>query len=238
MALLKKKEVPLVILEEIERELDPLFKDISAFFHLIKDENSLYSLIDDDLTSNFFFKIKEHQLRSSDIYYLMEQKPTDKYNLASYEGWVPLKELINRFNKWVSILKNYESVNPTIYNDDPILKSYQESFKKKFDIVDADADTNPFDLEQQIYINTYLNKAKDSIKKLMEGRPEDEQKKFKELEMNVTEIQKNITTETKRKVFEQLTLFWAKAQKIGLDVIKEIFISVSSEIIKKLITSS
>ena len=44
-----------------------------------------------------------------------------------------------------------------------------------------------------------------------------------------------MTKKTKQQIFKRLTKFWAKAQKTGLDVIKEVLINVTAEITKQLL---
>ncbi len=233
----KKKDFHLAVLEEMEKEIQPLLDSGGLFATKIKDEQVLYHLIDNDKESNFFFTINDYQINAGgEILYFIVRKPYTKRDLGNHEGWVPLKTVKLEFDAWIEIIKGYEKAK-FIY-DDPILQSYQEKFEKKFEIIDDDANTSPFDLEQQVFLDKYLDGVQGQVKQLKVGRNEEEQELLTGIENDVSEIKKNLTKESKKKIVQRLSRLWAKAQKVGLDVLKEIFVNVSAEIIKKLMTGA
>lgn len=222
-----KKKIPLAILEALQ----PMVDNNLDLTKTVKDTNSMFHLIDKDENSDFYFKITKQKASSGKINYLIEFKPKSKDNINSHSVWLTLEGVLTAIKNWLELLQAYNKIH-TIY-DDPILKSNQERFEKQFDILDDDADISSFDLSQQIFLNKYLSDVKSKLHRLQEGRSV---KELEELVLEATEIQSELTTATKRQIIKRLSKFWAKAQKIGLDVIKEIFVSVAAELTKRLLT--
>jgi hypothetical protein len=227
-----KKNIPLSILELLQPLADE-FKDLIA---VVKTEDAVFHFIDNDPNSDLFFKIVKLDIKNGKHGYIVEYKPKNKYETILANTWIKHEEIVGNLKHWISIIQGYNKIQ-TIY-DDPILKSNQERFEKQFEILDEDADTVTFNLEQQLFLDQYLDNVKSKIIHLKEGRSENEINELSELEKEVTLIQKDLTKQSKRKIIQMLTKLWAKSQKIGLDVIKEIFVSVTAELAKKLLTGS
>lgn len=225
-----KKKIPLAILEALQ----PVADNNLDLTKIVKDTNSMFHLVDKDKNSDFYFKVTKQEARSGKLNYLIEFKPKSKDNVNPHSVWLTLEGVVTTIKNWLELLQAYNKIH-TIY-DDPILKSNQERFEKQFDIIDDDADTTSFDLSQQIFLDEYLNNVKSKLRALQEGREEKEVKELEELALEATEIQSELTKATKRQIVKRLSKLWAKAQKIGLDVIKEIFVSVTTELAKRLLT--
>lgn len=225
-----KKKIPLAILEALQ----PFADNNLDLTKTVKDTNSIFHLIDKDENSDFYFKLSKQEARSGNLNYLIEYKPTSKDNVNAYSSWVTLERVLTTIKKWLVLLQAYNKIH-TIY-DDPILKSNQERFEKQFDILEDDADTTSFDLEQQIFLDKYLNTVKTRLLALQKGRLENQAKELEELALDAAEIQSGLPKETKRQIVKRLSKLWAKAQKIGLDVIKEIFVSMAADLTKRLLT--
>ena len=74
---------------------------------------------------------------------------------------------------------------------------------------------------------------KKNIKKLEKLKKNQSAEKVIEIEVlekEADEIKNVLTTESKKQVMIRLSKFWGRAQKTGLEVIKEIFVSVTAEI--------
>jgi hypothetical protein len=128
----------------------------------------------------------------------------------------------------------YYNAIQTIY-DDPIIKSNQERFEREFNLVDEDAKASSFDLKQLLFLEDYLETAKSKLLTLKEDADEATKIEIEELEIEAIKIKADLTKQTKYQIFKRLTKFWAKAQKTGLEVIKELFISVTTELTKQLL---
>jgi len=226
-----KKKIPLAILEALQ----PVADNNLDLTKTVKDTNSMFHLVDKDENSDFYFKVTKQEAKSGKLNYLIDFKPRSKDNVNPHSVWLTLEGVLTAIKKWLELLQAYNKIH-TIY-DDPILKSNQERFEKQFDILDEDADTTSFDLSQQIFLDEYLSNVKSKLLALQEGRAEKEVKELEELALEATEIQSDLTKATKRQIVKRLSKLWAKAQKIGLDVIKEIFVSVTAELAKRLLTS-
>ncbi|MES2795250.1 MAG: hypothetical protein V4683_04750 [Bacteroidota bacterium] len=225
-----KKKIPLAILEALQ----PLADNNLDLTKTVKDSNSLFYLIDKDENSDFYFKVSKQEARQGKLLYLIEFKPKSQDNLSPHSVWSTSGGVLTTIKKWLELLQAYDKIH-TIY-DDPIIKSNQERFEKQFDILEDDADTTSFDLEQQIFLDEYLDNVKSKLQALQERRPENQARELEELALEASEIQSGLTKETKRQIVRRLSKLWAKAQKLGFDVIREIFVSVTSELAKRLLT--
>ncbi len=206
----------------------------NLYAHQIKDEQILYHLITNNEEYDFFFKISQALIDPKlGIRYFVTLKPASKRSVDTNESWQSFKELTPIFKTWIDNIKGYENSN---LFDDPILKSYQAEFEKKFEIVDEDADFAPFNLEQQIYLDSYLENVKKQISSFKEGKSEEEQKEFDEIEKEATQVQKELTKGNKRKIIQKISKILAKARKISLDVFNKVAIDYLSEVTVKLLT--
>jgi predicted transcriptional regulator YdeE len=225
-----KKKIPLAILEALQ----PVADNNLDLTKTVKDSNSMFHLVDKDENSDFYFKVSKQEVQGGKLTYLIEFKPKNKENVNPHSAWLPIESVVTSITKWLELLQAYNKIH-TIY-DDPILKSNQERFEKQFEILDDDADSTSFDLEQQMFLDEYLNNVKSKLLALQLGKPENQVIELENLATEASEIQGILTKETKRQIVNRLSKLWAKAQKVGLDVIKEIFVSVTTELAKRLLT--
>lgn len=224
-----KKNIPLVIL----KTLHPIVEKHKEVITPIKNEAAYYHLIDKDSRSDLFFKVIKQEQRDGKLSYQLERKPHSKDFAQSTAEWVNMEALIDRLNTWIGIIVSYNSIH-TIY-DDPVLKSYEERIFEEINIVDDDAEYVPFELNKQILLDKYLADIQDKIEAMKKGREPEDILLLDEIKKEAQQVRKKITRMTKRDVIRKIAKLWAKAQKIGLDVLKEIVIDVSSEVVKKLV---
>ena len=224
-----KKKLPLSILEAIQ----PVLNKNRDLIKPITDTKYLFHLIESDTPTTFYFIIIKQEIRNYEVSCFVERLPASKDNINASSQFLSIKETIESLTDWIEILDSYNNIH-TIY-DDPIIKSYEESFSNQFNIVEEDANYAPFNLQQQMFIEDYLTNVKSKINTLKIGRSEQEIKELSEIENEAEEIQNSLSKESKRKVIKRLTKLWAKAQKVGLDVLKEIFVNVAAELTKQLL---
>lgn len=224
------KKIPLDLLKVIENA-DPKLK---SNIYITKNENSLALFKDKDENSDFYFDIIRVNPNSSSLAYEIRFCPRDSNDVRSFHTAVTIDTIKRYLDNWLTIIDEYNSVENIF--EDPILSEYRKQFETKFEIIDEDADYAPFDLDKQLYIDNYLTDTKNKLHKLKEHKTEPEIKEIEELENEIEDISKNLTTDTKKKVFKRLAKFWAKAQKTGLDIMKEIFVKSVVEVGKWLIT--
>lgn len=224
----KKKDIPLVVLETLE----PYLKKNDEKFEIADPKESLLRIIDSDSDSDFYFEVVNFQISDGKTLLQLDYKPQNKSNTGAYKPKIDHTQLDGHFKNWTTRLSEYAKVE-SIY-DDPILKQNAEKFFQKFDIIDEDAEYASFDLEQQLFLEEYLDNTKKKLEKLKKGKSDNEIIELDILEKEAEEIKSALTKESKKKIIKRLSRFWGKAQKTGLEVIKEIFISVSAELAKRL----
>jgi len=225
----KKKKLPITILKALES-----FVNLTGEkFKIIDPKDNLLYVLDIDNTSDFYFKIEQYKkMQNGSFQFLMDRKPVNVNENGNHRGWIDIKNLEAQFKSWLNLLDQYETTES--FFDDPILKSNAERFFQKFEIVDENADKETFDLEQQMFLEQYLDESKEKLKKLKEKQPPEKIIEIEILEKETEEIKNALTTESKKKIMVRLSRFWGRAQKTGLQVIKEIFVSVTAELVKRL----
>ncbi|HLP50023.1 MAG TPA: hypothetical protein VK154_04020 [Chitinophagales bacterium] len=225
-----KKNTPLTILEMLQ----PIVNNNSDIIEQVKTVELLYHIIDRDPNSNFFFKVVKREAQSNKEFFRLEYKPKSKDSILAFAPLVERAALSDTLNSWIKIIKGYNAIH-TVY-DDPIIKANQERFEKQFEILDDDAEYAPFDLQQQLFLNEYLETVQVKLVELQDGKSEIEVKELNELKEEAKQIQNDLSKQPKKKIVKALTWLWAKAQKVGLPVIKEIFLTSVKEITKHIIS--
>ena len=226
----KKKKIPIIILKALE----PFVSLTGDKFKTIDPQENLLHMVDIDSTSDFYFKIEKYEKKKTGAFqFLMDRVPKNEYENGNYRNWIEIKHLEKEFTNWIKLLEEYESIQS--FFDDPIIKSNADKFFQKFEIIDDHADVETFDLDQQLFLEEYLNNSKSKLEKLKEGESEEKVYEIELLEKETEEIKQALTTESKKKIIIRLSKFWGRAQKTGLHVIKEIFVNTTAEVAKRLL---
>jgi hypothetical protein len=225
-----KKTIPLSVLETLQ----PVADANKELVKPIRDANALFHLIDIDPDSDFYFKVSKQENRQNLLHYLVEFKPRHRDMITDHGEWVTLEGILKHANNWVNTIKSFNKIRT--YFDDPILQAYEDRFWQQVNIVDEDAEYMPFDFEQQQFLDDYLFSADQKIENLKTGKSENEVQQLLTLQTQARELRSELTKLPKHTIIKKLTRFWAGAQKVGLDVLKEVFIGVSAELIKRLIS--
>lgn len=225
----KKKKLPITILKSLES-----FVNLTGEkFKIIDPKENLLHVLDIDSTSDFHFKIEKYEKKQNGSFqFLMSRTPINENDNGVQRNWIEIKNLESQFKSWLNLLDQYETIES--FFDDPIIKSNAEKFFQKFDIIDENADVETFDLEQQLFLEEYLDNSKKKLEKLKKGESNEKILEIEILEKETEEIKSALTIESKKKIMIRLSKFWGRAQKTGLQVIKEIFVSVTAELAKRL----
>ncbi|MEP1305454.1 MAG: hypothetical protein ABJK11_11820 [Balneola sp.] len=223
-----KKKIPLSLIEALKPLTDKYLDILEPIF---KSE-IIYGVKDKDTSSDFFFHITKQDSDKGQILYTISFKPRNKNQTAPFSARRNLKSLAGEYEQWLRNIDQYNKTK-TIY-DDPIIESYSKDFESKFEIIDENSDIEPFNLEQQILIDNYLEQAQEKVLYLKKIEQEENKKNhLDELLEEINKVKSAVPKESKKQVIRKLSLFWAKAQKIGLNVLKEVFINLITEGIKK-----
>lgn len=229
-----KGKVPLAILEELDPSRNPALQHVNA----IDEQGTVLNLRGKAHTSEFYFKIVKSESRKTSsgvvLHYLVESKPISKGDTASKQRWLQLLDVIKLLSSWLGMIEGYFSTKTIL--DDPLLESYADQFYSQFEGLDDTSGQSGLSYEHQLKLNDYLSFVRGKVAALKEGRSAEEVAKLEEIEAEAEDLQTNMTRENKSSIARRLSRMWAKAQRVGLDVIKEIFVSVASEIATKMLT--
>jgi hypothetical protein len=101
----------------------------------------------------------------------MDRKPSNEHESGNQRSWIEIKNLESQFKAWLNLLNQYEAIES--FFDDPIIKSNAEKSFQKFDIIDENADVETFDVEQQLFLEEYLDSSKKKLEKLKKNQLEE-----------------------------------------------------------------
>lgn len=219
-----KKKVPLIILKAIEPLL-PLIKENNLQPNL---EATIFKV--EDPQSDFFFEIANYEPRENRIVVTVNFKPKNEnsVDVVAQAAWAD--SFGTYFKEWIKTVDGYKQVK-TIY-DDPILEKYEEEFYAKLESADEDAETASFSLEQQLYLDESIGR----VIHLLEGKKDESNEEIiSAVIKEAQEIQATITESTKQETLGKLSKLFAKIQKGGLKLIKEVYPIIQKEIISQVV---
>jgi hypothetical protein len=227
-----KRKVPLAILEILQHQPN-------SKLHLVKvvsNDNAIVHLADKIKGSSFYFTIVKSEHKNNNLHYNIECMPKGKDVLMPSGAWLLITDIPKALNDWLDLIEHYENIN-TIF-DDPILRTNQERLINKINLTDEDASFTSFDLDQQLYLDSYLESTYEDLEAIKTGRSDEEVLMIEELKKESIDIKQSLTKETKKEIVKKLAHFWGKIQILGLEVFKEIAVKAVKEITVKLITGS
>ena len=221
-----KKDVPLDLLAQFElivgENLDILDN--------IKEENTYYSLRDKDELSTFFFKVymdgSKHISNYNKESYVYEWRPnnTKKTSKAIFQG--SIQDIIEQLKGWIKLIREYNNISSI--NDGNFEKMYEDNFYEEFQIVDEDAEINPFDVDRQIFIFKFLQNIINKLE--LENKQE-----LHPIIEDAIELQNNLPKQTKKIVIRKLSKILAKIQKHGIGLLLEFYDIAKKELMKKVL---
>ena len=150
-------------------------------------------------------------------------------NKASFNNEIP--NIIISFNKWIALLRGYNSVNLT--EDDYFTDFYEQEFFQEFEIVDADAEITPFTHRQQVALYNLLE--------TIEGEliiQKNDNLKLDEVILETQYLKENIQNLSKKAVVGKLARILAKIKKSGVKLIKTIWDETRKEVIKQIVNAT
>lgn len=223
----RKKDIPLSVLIALEPYLslnNPLYKIVDPGSSLLK-----YLDVDDD--SEFFFEVTGYVIEKGLLYFYTQYKPASNNDTGIHKPRIEAKNLENILEMWADRLAKYQNV--TTY-EDLFLRQYENEFNDDYEqLMDDDADTNSFNLDQQIWIDSYLTEIKT---KLLEFKTPENALIISTIQNDIQALKDNQSSMTKQKVFKSLSKIWAKMRKEGINIIKALYQEAKSELIKQLVS--
>lgn len=245
---LTKNKHPIKLLEDLEslvKELRSLVKEKSLIIEEEgqelkysdgsdeeEEKNKKYELLRFRFKEegyNFIFTIDDLQLdernkHTSRYYYY--KSPQNEISTNSTQSWGTTQQVIFQFKEWLDILNRYEKIKFI----DPITEKYQTEIFENLKIVDEDADSIPFETDQQIFLIQYLDK---SIQYLEEKKDEYE---VIEIIEEAQDLKKSVTSLPKNSSMKKLSSIFAKSKKKGMTLFKDLMVMFKKDLMKKLLT--
>jgi hypothetical protein len=227
--MINKKDYSLLLIQTVERLFNKLRKFVDENGEILElSKNEPFHLVIEDKSkkSNFKFSISDpKQDNKNKILFTTEYNPQNTV-LASTKKMSAEERTINTlFDQWINLLHQYNRVK--LSPEESILNEYEKEFYENFEILDEDADTQPYELEKQVIIHNYFVQVI-NILELNESEN-------KELITEAKIIKENIPKMTKKTTVKSISSFFAKVRKKGLPLLKELLEAGKKEIFKKAI---
>ena len=223
-----KKQLPLAI----RKTLEQILEENRGLIYAEKNENGVMTFRDKDPASDFYFMIEKITVQGNKTSYTIDYVPTNQANLVSQRIGVNLNDLTVKMKHWINLLVEYNKES-ILFDDDPISRSYYEEMQPIFEIIDEDADRNPFNYSQQ----KKLGNLYDEVIQMVLDETSDDNKT--ESDLIISEIEKSkklISKSTKSQVVEKLRKNLTALRKFSLQVFEKTLVKYLSDIGKKMIS--
>jgi hypothetical protein len=213
-----KKNIPLNVLETLEK----FVRLQGDEFIVLEPKEFLVRVKDNDEESAFYFNIEDYK-NDKGLKLLIDWSPINKESIGNRKMWIDAKQLDEYFNNWTNLLKRYITVNS--FYDDPILKSFVDSYYAEFEIVDEKADVEPLKPNQILLLDEHLEYIEQNIEKYQNDSNEEI---IQEIKQDVVNLRESLTKKSKAWVIKNLSTIWGKMTKQGTKFLKE-FVSESKK---------
>ena len=228
--MITKKDIPFDLLKVVE----PLAQANLDIIQLKKEDNTYYFFEETDSNSKLYFKIYIDGSKIIGNYdsrrITIEYKPINSSSTAINYSQSTSVGIEDEFRKWLQLIRSINET-PSIH-DDNFVKQYAEFYFNEFKIVDIDANTNPFNPDQQDMIEIYLTSLSKAIEQSGNNLPENSKN---ELIDEIQAIQSSLPITTKNQVMRGITKVFAKLYKASKNLAKEITTEAKKQLVKKLI---
>lgn len=199
------------------KELETILKDRQILFNIDDSHpNIRYRITEKNRPeSPFFFHIISITEKEGINYYKCEYLPSSEAHLNPGQNEPTHLSLIKRLDDWEKLVAEYNKPSPLF--DDPITLKYYNDISSKVKILDEDADTAPFDYEQQTLLMSLYDKIKDEVRK---GRNDTNSKNAEAIILEIEYAQANISQETKNQSVERFYKIAAMGMKYSYHIAK------------------
>lgn len=231
----KKDLTPILLqsLSSLNGHLSSLHSNHENLIEKDFNEQKLLRFKDLEKDSNFKFELRNVVLSKGIPVFSFELAPSSLTENKPLLMTQNEKGTLIMFQKWIDWLKAYDEFHLT--PDDELQKRYENEFFDRYEIIEENANKEPFSIEQQLFLNEYLTNSQKQLELLAESKNSEEKVEIDYLIKEAESIKKVLTKESKNKIVKRLSKFWASARKTGIDVMKEVFVEVIAEIGKRLL---
>ncbi len=229
---MNKKEYPLIQLQSIELMLKKLRELVSIHSDIVElvGSKNLIRIKDMDLKSNFFFRVYDSKLETTQkVNFNFEYLPKNSVLSQDAENKIDdLDGVVRSFNKWVSLIQNYNKINLT--QEDEYINFYEKELYDEFVILDIDANNIPFDYLRQEGLYKYLTIIENKLIESNVGHDS-----LDDLIEESQDLKRDISRITKNKTIKRLSRLMAKVKVKAVDVFYFVLDVGKKEAVKSLL---
>ncbi|MHC9087382.1 hypothetical protein ACXIHB_01595 [Tenacibaculum sp. IMCC1] len=222
-----KKQYSLLFVQTVERlnnRVRQFVEKNSDILELTTDDPMELLIKDKSKISDFQFLIHSpNQDNRNKILFKADYNPANNIAIGTKKTVAEEKSILVILEQWTNIIRSYNKASWT--PEENILNEYEREFYENFEILDEDADKNPYKLEKQIIIHNYFVK----VIKVLKDNEEDNAELIKEAE----EIKDNIPKMTKKATVKKISKFFANVRKKSLPLLKEVLELGRKEVFKR-----
>ncbi len=228
--MITKKDIPFDLLQTIE----PIVQVNLDLVKLIKDDVTFYNFVETDQNSSNYFKIYIDGAKKISNFaggnFVVEWKPGATTRVKSSLSQLDIKKLGVAFQDWLILLRKINDT-PSVH-DDNFVNKYSNYYFNEFKLVDDDANSSPFDPNEQDFIEGYLHSLASAIEQSDDTLTEEA---MQELLNDIREIEITLPSSTKNQVLKGITKVFGKLYKASKVLAKEIVVEAKKHLIKGLI---
>ncbi|PBI89097.1 hypothetical protein BSF41_24680 [Flavobacterium sp. ACN2] len=231
MADLKAKNYTLTVSRDIQKVLRimrTLLKSNSTIIESVNTDHLFY--LHDISHKNFVFYITEPNRNSEtkQTIFPITYVPEDEDSLSYTTCFCSLEEIEDHFYHWLHIIKEFNSIS--FSEEEEFSNFYEEEIFNDFDIIDEDADINPFNNFQQIILYNFLSETSVYLENKHPNN-----KEIENIRSETLELRDNIQNLTKKDFSRRLSKILAKIKKFSIKTFFEISDVAKKEIYKYLL---
>jgi len=225
---INKHDFPLLVLEDIKPFIKRLRSQIKENGHLFMVERTEDYIIKLRSKEKWEYKFEVTRFdisQDDDVTYPFSMNPSNERGDPIYSEATDGKGLIVAIDRWVDILKVYESLS--LEDEDELLLQYEQEFYQEFEFVDDPNHPIGFNPEQLDFLYAFLTTLEKDLKST----------EFKDETMSIVadtlELRDNIQGMTKKQFAKQFSILLAKIKKVGMKLLYDTFDVAKKELIKK-----
>ncbi|WP_343589432.1 hypothetical protein [Flavobacterium sp.] len=231
MAIPNPKDYILIVAKDIQELLYTLRNFESNYSDIVKALETSHLFYFHDTSHNdfyFYIGIPDKKSKGAPTLFPTYFNPDKRDSKSAFSGEANKDQIAEHFNKWISIIQDYNSVN--FNQEEDFLKIYEEEIFSEFEIIEDDAETKPFDNNQQIILYTFLETT---VKHLEEHYPNNNI--IEEIVEEANSLKDEIPLLTKRIAFKRFSKVLAEIRKFNPITYRDIYDVAKKEVIKHLL---
>lgn len=232
MVTLNPKDYIYTVAKDIQGMLNTLRyfqSQYSDIIKIIEVKDQLFYFQDRD-HSDFYFVVgvPDKKSKGTPTLFPMHFRPGKHTSEGITSGEVDREKIIEYFSTWVKIIEDYNSVS--FDQEEDFLKFYEEEIFSEFEIIDDDAETKPFDTNQQIILYTFLQATINYLEKEYTNN-----EIVDDIINEANSLKNEIPLLTKRIASKRFSQVLAKIRKFNPITFKDVYDVAKKEVIKYLL---